>query len=235
MNGMKNIVHLCDCMDFMKGLPDNAYDLAIVDPPYGSNILVKNKRQRHKDTGTYKNDSAPGPVYFRELRRISSAQIIWGCQYMLEHLNPDGSFIIWDKKADPDLHNMSACDVAWYSKRARIKRFSGHWCGAVKFESEPTIHIHQKPVGLYRWLLQNYAKPGQTIFDSHVGSGSIRIACHDLGFDFEGCEIDADYHAAQDARFAAHKSQGRLLEPEEIRQPEQMDLAEQEDSDGSVS
>ncbi len=90
------------------------------------------------------------------------------------------------------------------------------------------FHSTQKPVALYKWLLQNYAKPGQTIFDSHVGSGSIRIACHDLGFDFEGCEIDADYHAAQEARYKAHAAQGTLFEPTELHasEPEQNTLFE---------
>lgn len=198
-------LHNIDCMDFMRGLPDKAYDLAICDPPYGSNIMCKNKFQRHRTRDTsYRNESIPPPEYYVELYRVSQRQIIWGCQYQLEFMQPGGSFIVWDKKADPDLHNMSSCDIAWYSKRERIKTFDGHWCGAVKFENEPTIHIHQKPVALYKWLLQNYAKKGDKIIDTHGGSMSIAIACYDRGFDLDLCELDPDYFAAGKQRLDDH-------------------------------
>jgi site-specific DNA-methyltransferase (adenine-specific) len=194
-----------DCMEFMKGLPDKAYDLAIVDPPFGSSIMAKNKFQRHKTTDTgYRNKTIPSPEYYKELYRISKRSIIWGCQYQMPFLLPGGSFIVWDKKADPDLHNMSSCDIAWYSKRERIRTFDGHWSGAVKFEREPTIHIHQKPVGLYKWVLKKYAKKGEKIFDSHGGSMSIAIACYDLGFDLDLCELDPDYFKSGKERYEAH-------------------------------
>jgi site-specific DNA-methyltransferase (adenine-specific) len=199
-----------DCMVGMARYPDKYFDLGILDPPFGIGT-VKNKFQRHKNTHTYKNKEAPGNNYFLELDRVCRATIIWGCQYYLEQLNPDGSFIIWDKKADPDLHNMSSCDVAWYSKRKQIKTFDGHWCGAVKFEKEPTIHIHQKPVGLYKWLLHNYAEPGFKILDTHLGSGSSRIAAHDMRFDFTGFEIDKEYFEAQEKRFKQHISQLKMF------------------------
>jgi site-specific DNA-methyltransferase (adenine-specific) len=199
-----------DCMVGMARYPDKYFDLAIVDPPFGIGT-VKNKFQRHKNTHTYKNKEAPGNNYFLELDRVCKATIIWGCQYYLEQLNPDGSFIIWDKKADPDLHNMSSCDVAWYSKRERIRTFRGHWCGAVKFETEPTIHIHQKPVGLYKWLLTHYAKSSFKILDTHLGSGSSRIACNQMSFDFTGFEIDKDYFEAQEKRFKQHISQLKMF------------------------
>lgn len=200
-----------DCMIGMKQFPDKHFDLAIVDPPFGLGDMGKNKSARHKDTHTYDNKSIPGPEYFQELKRVSRASIIWGCQYMMPLLNPDGSFIIWDKKADPDLHNMSSCDVAWYSKRERIKIFHGHWCGAVKIPMEETIHFHQKPVTLYKWLLKNYTESSFKILDTHLGSGSSRIAAYELGFDFTGYEIDPDYFAAQEKRFKQHTSQTRLF------------------------
>lgn len=201
-----------DCMEFMQGKPDKFFDLAIVDPPYGSSIMKKNKYQRHgtKDT-TYRNKSIPTPEYYSELRRVSKERIIWGCQYQLPYMNPEGSFIVWDKKADPDLHNMSSCDIAWFSKRKQIKTFRGHWCGAVKFETEPTIHIHQKPVKLYKWLLKNYAKEGDKIFDSHLGSGSSRIAAYLMGFDFWATELDKDYFDAQEKRFREQTAQQSLF------------------------
>lgn len=209
--------HNLDCMTAMAEMEDNQFDLAIVDPPYGSNIMAKNKNQRHKTTATkYRNKSIPPPEYYEHLYRISDRQIIWGCQYQLPFMNPKGSFIIWDKGADPDLHNMSACDVAWYSERKQIKKFKAHWCGAVKCESEPTIHIHQKPVALYKWLLHNYAKKGDSILDTHLGSGSSRIAAYDMGYDFTGFEIDKDYFDAQEARFAVHILQQNLFEPKEM-------------------
>lgn len=195
------LLHI-DCMDYMKGLPDKAFDLAICDPPYGSSIMAKNKFQRHGTTDTtYRNKSIPPAEYYKELYRVSKNSIIWGCQYQMEFLLPGGSFIVWDKKADPDLHNMSSCDIAWWSERKAIRTFNGHWCGAVKFENEPTIHIHQKPIGLYKWLLKNYASPGDSILDTHGGSRSLAIACHQMGFDHVSCEIDKYYHESSVKRF----------------------------------
>lgn len=201
-----------DNMKFMAEYPDGFFDLVLDDPPYGGSIMAKNKFQRHKTTATtYRNKAIPTPEYYTELYRVSKEQIIWGCQYQMPFLKPEGSFIVWDKKADPDLHNMSSCDIAWYSKRKQIKTFNGHWCGAVKFENEPTIHIHQKPVGLYLWLLKNYAVPGMKIFDPHMGSGSSRIAAHNLGYDFYGCEMDKTNFEAQEARFKRHCAQTQLF------------------------
>jgi len=196
-----------DCMEAMREFPDKFFDLAIVDPPFGLSDRTKNKFRRHKQTGTYTNKSIPGPEYFVELERVSKASIIWGCQYMLPFLNPSGSFIVWDKKADPDLHNMSSCDIAWYSNRDRIRTFRGHWCGAVKFENEPTIHIHQKPIALYKWILKHYAQKGFKLLDTHLGSGSSRIAAESLGFDFWGYELDPDYFEKHEKRFASFISQ----------------------------
>lgn len=201
-----------DCMEFMKSIPDNYYDLAIVDPPYGSSIMAKNKYQRHKtkDT-TYRNKNIPSKEYFIELRRVSKNQIIFGAQYVLEHLLPGGCFIVWDKGADPDLHNMSAVDIAYYSKREKVRKYYAHWCGAAKCEPEPTIHIHQKPIKLYKWLLKNYAKEGDKILDTHGGSGSIMLACHDMGFDLDWIELDPDYYKAAIKRFNDHKLQLKLI------------------------
>ena len=203
-----NKIYQGDCMEYMKDIPDNYFELAIVDPPYGSSIMAKNKHQRHRTTATtYRNKSIPPPEYYQELYRVSDRQIIWGCQYQLPFMKPEGSFIIWNKKADPDLHNMSSCDVAWYSKRKQIKTFDGHWCGAVKCESEPTIHIHQKPKSLYKWLLKNYAKEGDKILDTHLGSASSIIACIDMGFDFMGIELDEEYFQNAQERVNRHLRQ----------------------------
>jgi site-specific DNA-methyltransferase (adenine-specific) len=207
-----NHVYNMDCMEGMAQFPDGYFDLAIDDPPYGSNILRKNRFQRFRtnDSG-YRNKSIPKPEYFKEVNRVAKASIIWGCQYMIEYLNPDGSFIVWDKKIDPDLHNMSAVDIAWYSKRERIRKFTGHWCGAVKFESEPTIHIHQKPVGLYKWLLKHYARPGFKILDNYAGSFSSVIACMDMGFDYVAFEIDSVHYKRGCKRMEQHKAKLKLF------------------------
>lgn len=202
-----------DCMIGMARYPDKYFDLAIVDPPFGIGNN-HNKFQRHKNHGTYKNDATPGADYFTELKRVAKESIIWGCQYYMAHLNPDGSFIVWDKKVDPDIHNMSSCDIAWYSRRSRIRTFVGHWCGAVKFVQEETIHVHQKPVALYRWLLKKYSQPCNKILDTHLGSGSSRIAAHDMGFDFTGFEIDKDYFEAQEKRFRNHIAQLTMFKTE---------------------
>lgn len=195
-------VYNMDCMEYMKGIPDHFFDLAIVDPPYGLSDLTKNKNARHRNKRTsYTNKNIPPFEYFQELYRISKRQIIWGCQYMMKHLEEDGSFIVWDKGADPDKHHMSACDIAWYSKRERIRMFRGHWCGAVKFVNETTIHPHQKPIPLYSWILKNYTNPGDKIIDTHLGSGSSRIAAYKMGFDFYATELDKEYFDAQEERF----------------------------------
>jgi site-specific DNA-methyltransferase (adenine-specific) len=174
--------------------------------------MAKNKHQRHRTTDTtYRNKTIPDPEYYTELYRVSKEQIIWGCQYQIPFMKKQGSFIVWDKKADPDLHNMSSCDIAWYSRRERIRTFRGHWCGAVKFENEPTIHIHQKPVGLYRWLIKHYAQPGNKILDTHMGSQSSRIASYHMGFDYWGWEIDKDHFEAGNKRFTEQTAQLKLL------------------------
>ncbi len=203
----QNISHVIwgDCVETMKGFKDGEFDLAIVDVPYGNRMMGKNKKQSHNTTDTnYRNEEVPFAEYWRELYRVSKHQIIWGCQYLQPHLKPEGSFIIWDKKLDPDKHHMSSCDVAWYSKRERIRTFHGIWCGAVKCETEKTIHIHQKPIALYKFLLHHYAQEGFKILDTHLGSGSSRIAAHELGFDFVGIEIDETYVKREEKRFLQH-------------------------------
>ena len=226
-------------MEFMKDLPDNHYDLAIVDPPYGigmdkedpsmsigmrkdgsrrtvkswSNPVLKGYARKSWDT------ERPSAEYFQEVQRVSSAQIIWGGNYFADMLAPSGGWVVWDKKR-PASFTLSMAELAWVSNTGSVKIFRYLWAGYAQEKGggskEFRMHPTQKPVDLYKWLLQNYAKPGQTIFDSHVGSGSIRIACHDLGFDFEGCEIDKDYWEAQEARYKTHAAQGQLFAPAEL-------------------
>jgi len=155
--------------------------------------------------------SIPDACYFKELFRVSINQIIWGRNYFT--LPPSKCFIVWDKLEGMYNRSFSECEMAWgsYDMNAKIFKL------APNNLKDKKIHKTQKPIDLYKWLLQNYAKPGQTIFDSHVGSGSIRIACHDLGFDFEGCEIDADYWQAQEDRYNNHIKQSELFGTDEIQ------------------
>jgi len=231
---MNNTVHLCDCMDYMKGLPDNAFDLAIVDPPYGIGVdgvnPIQNKSmdQNHEFDHSKQWDKAiPEKAYFTEVSRVSSNQIIWGGNYFLDYLGFCKAPIVWDKLNGGSM--FADGEMAWTSRNLprNLRIYKHQWCGAFKSSERGAIKIHptQKPIALYKWLLQNYAKPGQTIFDSHVGSGSIRIACHDMGYDFTGCELDPDYHAAQEDRFNTHKAQGQLFDPVELTKNEYVQVA----------
>jgi site-specific DNA-methyltransferase (adenine-specific) len=228
---MINIVYNCDCMEFMKDKTDNYYNLAIVDPPYGiggdknKTITGKGgKAKTFKETIYHEpkswDNSIPDKKYFIELNRISKNQIIWGGNYFTKYLHPVKAWIFWYKKlTNPNNHTHSDGELAWTSFKAITRMISIDWIGFGYINSgEKKIHTSQKPVALYKWLLQNYAKPGQKIFDSHVGSGSIRIACHDMGFDFEGCEIDKDYYDAQEKRFQAHIQQNELFKKTEYQE-----------------
>lgn len=213
---MKNVVHLIDNMEFMAGVPDNAFDLAIVDPEYGIGISKNPFRQAHKKKDW--DNKIPSTKYFKDLIRISKNQIIWGGNYFC--LKPSQGFIIWDKKQAFDFSS-SMCEYAWISEQRPAKMFR------YKVTNEKhKIHPTQKPIALYKWLLANYAKPGQTIFDSHVGSGSIRIACYDMGFDFTGCEKDPDYWQAQEDRYQEHIRKG----PELFDHDEYQDLTYHQNS-----
>jgi len=233
-------------MDYMKGLPDNAFDLAIVDPPYGIGFagekpsmtvglrkdgttrVDKTWRSRSISNIKYKekdwDNSPPRKEYFNEVLRISINQIIWGANYFTDMIPPFKGIIVWDKKA-PAGFSLSDGELAAVSCSSKMRIFRYLWSGYAKEKKEYRIHPTQKPVDLYKWLLKNYAKPGQTIFDSHVGSGSIRIACHDMGYEFTGCELDPDYHAAQEDRFNTHKAQGQLFDPVELTKNEYVQVA----------
>jgi site-specific DNA-methyltransferase (adenine-specific) len=189
-------------MDAMSKMEDNAYDLAIVDPPYGIGISSNSFRQKHKKCDW---DSAiPTDQYFKQVQRVSKNQIIWGGNYF--DLSPSQGFLIWDKKQP---HNFSSamCEMAWMSFQKPAKIFRMH---IVTAESNK-IHPTQKPVALYKWLLKNYANEGDKILDTHLGSGSIAIACYDGGFSLDAWEIDEEYYTLALNRFNTHKKQLRLL------------------------
>ena len=226
-----NKVYLIDCMEYMKGLPDNAFELAIVDPPYGigedKNKTIhgkSGKAKTFKETVFHESkswdSSIPSEEYFTELQRVSVNQIIWGGNYFTEFLRPVKAWIFWYKKlTNPNNHTHSDGELAWTSFKAITRMVSIDWIGFGYVNSgEKKIHTSQKPVALYKWLLKNYAKPNDKIIDTHIGSGSIRIACHDMGFDLTGCELDPDYYAAQEKRFNAHIQQQSLFPIDEIQE-----------------
>jgi len=224
-----------DCMEYMATLPDKAFELAIVDPPYGIGVdgknIIANKsdasniefQKKEHDWDTF----APPPAYFEELMRVSKNQIIWGGNYFLNVLGYCKAPIIWDKLNGNSMY--ADGEMAWTSNGLpkNLGIFRHQWCGAFKDSERGAVKIHptQKPVALYKWLLSRYAKPGDRILDTHGGSGSIAIACHDLGYDLTWMELDADYYAAACKRYQTHAQQATLFAPEEIRQPVQKALA----------
>ena len=205
-----------DCMEYMATLPDKAFDLAIVDPPYGIGISSNPVRQQHKKKAW--DAAIPEAEYFAELKRVSANQIVWGGNYFLDYLGSTQGFLIWDK-VQPHDFSLAMCEMAWSSIQSPAKL----WRRSVLAE-QGKIHPTQKPVKLYEWLLTNYAKPGQRILDTHLGSGSSAIAAYNLGFDFVGMELDKDYFDAAVKRFNQHKAQGSLFIPDTPRDAyEQMD------------
>lgn len=185
----------CDCLEYMYKCEDNKFDLAIVDPPYGiqKNNLTGFKKNKENQK-IKKWDVRPTPEYFKELFRISKNQIIFGAQYFTNDLPDFSQPIIWDKMTGGNY--FADGEFAYCSIKGTLRIFRHQWCGAFK-DSErgkKSKHVNQKPIELYRWLLKNYAKKNDKIFDSHLGSGSIAIACYDLNFDLVGCEIDEEYY-----------------------------------------
>jgi site-specific DNA-methyltransferase (adenine-specific) len=195
---------LGDCMDLMKQMPDKFIDLCIVDPPYGIGERLSQGAGKLKNSALQNMNSEwdilPDKKYFNELFRISKNQIIWGGNYF--DLPPTRGIICWDKKQY--MPTFSRWEMAWTSFDCPAKMYE-------KIGTEIRIHPTQKPIVLYRWLLQHYAKPGDKIFDSHVGSASSLIACLEEGFEYVGTELDFDYWKAATERIEIFKSQGKLF------------------------
>ena len=215
----KITVYNGDCMDFMKDLPDKAFDLAIVDPIYGDVTQGgytfgkggENKAKRiDYNLKLWEQPKTP-KSYFDELFRISRNQIIWGGNYFMEVISKDSQcWIIWDKKHQDGV-NFADAELAYTSFRTATRIFRYLWNGMIQErmgdQKEIRIHPTQKPVQLYRWLLKNYAKSGDTILDTHLGSASSAIAAYQEGFDFTGIELDVDYYNASIERFKRETAQ----------------------------
>lgn len=195
-----------DCMEYMKTIPDKYFDLAVVDPPYGIGDKFKGGKtgkMNFNEIVDKRWDKAPTDDYFKELFRVSKKSIIWGGNYF--HLPPSRAFICWDKGVSEDF-SLAMCELAWcsFDGLAKIVRIPVPHDGN-------KIHPTQKPIALYQWIFKRYAKQGDKILDTHLGSGSSRIAAYDAGLDFVGCEIDKEYFDKQEQRFADYTAQTSLF------------------------
>ena len=200
-----------DCLEALKKMPDNYYSLSIVDPPYGININMnmgrkKGERKKHKDKDWDKG--IPTPEYFEQLFRVSKNQIIWGGNYFPLPLTK--SWIFWDKNV-PEGVSFADGELAWTSFDKTLVKVKINYNGFQGMDNGGRIHPTQKPVALYKWLLKKYAKEGDKILDTHLGSGSIAIACWDMGFDLTAYEIDKEYFDNACKRLDNHKRQLQLF------------------------
>jgi site-specific DNA-methyltransferase (adenine-specific) len=200
-NGITSIVYNMDCMEGMKMFADKHFDLAVVDPPYGIGISSNPVRQQHNKKDWDK--AIPTDEYFEQLFRVSKNQIIWGGNYF--DLKPSQGFLIWDKKQPQDF-SLAMCEYAWSSIQSPAKMFRY----SVLTERDK-IHPTQKPIQLYKWIFKNYAKQGDLIIDTHLGSQSSRIAAYEAGLNFVGFELDPEYFADGCKRFDNHVKQLKLF------------------------
>lgn len=212
-----------DNMALMARYPDKHFDLAIVDPPYGidhANKAGKMSGQQYGNAAAKKrtyeskdwDKKTPRQEYWDELFRVSKNQIVWGGNYFSEYLPSRSGWIVWDK--DNGENNFSDCELAWTSFNKGLRMFKSRWNGMLQHDmknKQDRIHPTEKPYRLYKFCLELYATPGQTILDTHLGSGSIAIACHDYGFDLTACELDKDYYEAAMKRINNHLAQTKLF------------------------
>ena len=215
-----------DCIKALKEMQDNQFDLAIVDPPYGIGVnkgghsLAGNgdfkggnfNVKATKYVGGEWDNERPNEEYFKELLRGSKNVIIWGGNYFADLLPSSSCWIVWDK--DNGTSYQADCELAYTNFDTAVRKYRYRWWGLLQEDmknKEKRIHPTQKPIRLYEWLLMNYAKDGDKILDTHLGSGSIAIACHNLGFDLEGYELDKEYFEASKKRLEQHQAQKRLF------------------------
>jgi site-specific DNA-methyltransferase (adenine-specific) len=222
-----------DNMAMMARYPDNFFDLAIVDPPYG---IKEDGRKNHtrsklakssdyRERSQYDN-AIPDDKYFNELFRVSKNQIIWGGNYFIDHLKNTPCMIVWNKlNGDNDFADF---ELAWTSFDTAARFLNFRWAGMLQGNmksKETRIHPNQKPLAVYRWIMEKYCNAGDKVLDTHLGSGSSRLAAHDLGIDFYGCELDADYFEDQEKRFKKHISQQQLFTPVDNQPAVQLAIA----------
>ena len=206
-----SVVYLMDCMEALRQTPDNYYSLSIVDPPYGIGVnkmqLGNGKRKIYRGEADW--DSAiPSEEYFTELFRVSKNQIVWGGNYMTEYLKPTSAWLFWDKGTGEN--DFADGELAWTSYNGALRKISKSWVGANAKDGLERIHPTQKPIYLYKWILQRYAKEGDLILDTHGGSMSSVIACMELGYNITCYEIDKDYFKKGKQRIEDFVSQKNL-------------------------
>ena len=205
----------------MREYPDKHFELAIVDTPYGigengSSNKSRSKRATAKDYKAFVGGdiSAPSADYWGELMRVSNNQIVWGANHFISKIPFDSScWIVWDK--DNGGSHFADCELAWTSFKSAVRKIKFRWNGMLQEDmknKEHRIHPTQKPISLYKWLLQSYAKKGDKILDTHLGSGSIAIACHQMGFDLTGSELDKDYFEAMQKRIKYETAQRDMFQ-----------------------
>lgn len=219
-----------DCMEGMKEFPNKYFDLAIVDPPYGIGVMSMNytksgairthgyavaKRRDYRKQSEW--DKRPDQKYFDELMRVSKKQIVWGGNYFTDMLKPSKSFIVWDKRCSDNMKNDFAdCEYAWMSEGLGVARiFRYVWNGMLQGNmkrKENRFHPTQKPVALYKWILHNYANEGDIILDTHVGSASSLVACHETGHKYVGFELDEEYYKLAKQRLSLSQSQMNIFD-----------------------
>lgn len=214
---MKSIINLyCgDSLEVMKAMPENKYDLAIVDPPYGIGINVSiGRRKGNKKSDYHKfaggDTTIPNEEYFSLLKKISKNQIIWGGNYMTEHLNPSPCWLLWDKGFSEDV-SFAQFEMAWTSFSSSAKKYDYN-----SAQNNNRIHPTQKPVQLYKWILSKYAKEGDTILDTHGGSMSHVIACIEMGFSIDCWELDKQYFEKAVERIQNHVKQLSMFQEQPI-------------------
>jgi len=213
-----------DNMELMARYPDNYFEWGFIDPPYGIGEDGAKNHSRGKATKptmyTAKNwdSSAPPAEYFKELNRVCKNLIIWGANHFIQNIanagiNTNSScWIVWDKQNGDN--DFADCELAWSNYKGAVRKYEFRWAGMLQGDmknKETRIHPTQKPVALYKWLLDKYAKQGDKILDTHLGSMSIAIACHDYGFELTGCELDEEYYAKGIERVKNHVSQLKMF------------------------
>ena len=215
---MPQLAYNRDCMEAMREFSDRFFDLAVVDPPYGIGATREighgdiryNRHNRPPKWGVKKWDNErPGPEYFAELIRVSKSQIIFGGNYFADTLPASRCWLVWDKMQRVD---QADAELAWTSFNSSVRVFQFHCSKLQGFQNPSRFHPTEKPIALYDWIFDNYAKAGDKILDTHLGSGSSRIAANKAGLDFWGYELDGEYFAAQEKRFSQFISQLRMFD-----------------------
>lgn len=219
---MKSVVYNMDNMA-IADYPDNYFDLALLDPPYGLGMARQrtvggsNQGKVNQYAKSDWDNKPPDKAFFREIMRISKNQIIFGANHFISKIPYDSPcWLIWDKD---NSGKFADCELAWTSFKTATRIYKVRWNGMLQADmknKEQRIHLTHKPVALYKQILMDYAHKGDKIIDTHVGSGSSRIACDELGLSFTGFEVAEDIFARQERRFYKHKQNGSLFKPEAV-------------------